>query len=246
MQGPLETLEEKLGYRFNDRSLLLRALTHRSWLAEQSSPMPQEGDNEQLEFLGDAVLGFVVSEALVKRFPFAHEGRLSQLKAHLVSAAHLYKCALEIGLGEYLQLGRGEERNGGRERRTLLANALEALIAAMHLDGGLPPARTLIDSHVLASLEQLAELGDEGLLNYKNLLQERAQALGLPYPRYATVGTSGPEHAKSFTVEVRISEELLTRATASSKKAASQQAAESLYQKVEQFALEDTKKEKRA
>ncbi len=229
----LHLLEEKLAYRFVDRRLLLNALTHRSWLAEQGSPLPEEGDNEQLEFLGDAVLGFVVSEALVRRYPSATEGRLSQLKAHLVSAHHLYQRALLLDIGDFLQLGKGEERNGGRMRKTLLANALEALIAAIHLDGGLAVAREFVEKQVLVSLEALEELGPAGLLNYKSLVQERAQALGLPFPRYFTVGTSGPEHAKLFTVEIRITDQLTARATASSKKAASQQAAEALYEKLE-------------
>ena len=233
MQVPVEELEAKLQYSFGNRQLLLRALTHRSWAAEHGSPMPEEGDNEQLEFLGDSILGFVVSEALLLRYPLAREGQLSQLKAHLVSAHHLHKCAVALGLGDFLQLGKGEERNGGRERKTLLANALEALIAAMHLDGGLAPARKLIEKHVLDRIERLEELGPVGLLNYKSLLQEQAQALGLPHPRYSTVGTSGPEHAKQFTVEAKIGEGLASRATASSKKAASQEAAERLFEKLE-------------
>lgn len=233
MRDPVEGLEERLGYKFRDRQLLQRALTHRSWLAEQGSPLPEEGDNEQLEFLGDSVLGFVVSEALVSRYPMAREGHLSQLKAHLVSAHHLHACALELGLGNFLQLGKGEERSGGRSRKTLLANALEALLAALHLDGGLEAARALIHTSVLARLAEIEELGPVALLNYKSLLQERAQDLGLAFPHYVTVATSGPEHAKLFTVEGRISEELRSRATASSKKAASQQAAEALYLRLE-------------
>jgi ribonuclease III len=235
-QSSLDSLSEKLGYRFKNRQLLVRALTHRSWLAEQGSPLPEEGDNEQLEFLGDSILGFVVSEELVLRYPAAHEGRLSQLKAHLVSAHHLHMCALDLGVGDFLQLGKGEERNGGRTRKTLLANALEAIIAAIHLDGGLTSAREFVQTHVLGSLKKLEESGPAALLNYKNVLQERAQALGLGFPRYVTISTSGPEHAKLFTVEARIGDALVTRATASSKKAASQQAAEKLYQKLEEYA----------
>ncbi|MDQ2840706.1 MAG: ribonuclease III [Acidobacteriota bacterium] len=233
MQAALEALEEKLGYRFTDRELLVRALTHRSWLAERGSPMPERGDNEQLEFLGDSVLGFVVSEALVLRYPLAREGRLSQLKAHLVSAHYLHQCAVKLGLGEFLQLGKGEERNAGRERKTLLANALEAVIAAMHLDGGVAVAREFVSKHVLASVEEIEEQGAAGLLNYKSLVQERAQALGLSFPRYSIVEISGPEHAKLFTIEAKIGDSLAGRATASSKKAASQQAAEELYERLE-------------
>ena len=227
-----EALQQRLEYRFNDRGLLLRALTHRSWLAERGSPSPDEGDNEQLEFLGDAILGFVVSEALVRRYPLATEGRLSQLKAHLVSAQHLHSCALEMSLGEYLLLGKGEDRNGGRARKTLLANAVEALIAALYLDGGLAAASGLIEREVLKRIESLEELGPAGLLNYKSLLQERAQALGFAPPRYITLGASGPEHAKLFTMEAKISDSKRSRATASSKKAASQRAAEKLYERL--------------
>jgi ribonuclease-3 len=229
MHHPLQALEERVGYKFKDRRFLERALTHRSWLAEQGSLLANDGDNEQLEFLGDSILGFVVSEALVRRYPMAHEGRLSQLKAHLVSASHLYSCALEIELGNFLHLGKGEERSGGRSRKTLLANAFEALIAAMHLDGGLAVACSFIENAVLGRLAEIDELGAIALLNYKSLLQERAQALGLAFPRYFTVGTTGPEHAKLFTIEAKIGDSLSSRATASSKKAASQQAAESLY-----------------
>ena len=232
MQYPIEDLEEKIGYFFSDRHLLIRSLTHRSWLSEQGVPMPEDGDNEQLEFLGDAVLGFVVSEELVRRYPEQREGSLSQLKAHLVSSSHLHQCALALGLGDHLQLGRGEDRNGGRERRRVLANALEAMIAALHLDGGINVARNFINRVILPTLDKSEEFEAIGLLNHKSLLQERAQAMGLPAPRYSTVRTSGPEHAKLFTVEVRVNQDLTDRATASSKKAASQLAAGQLFEKL--------------
>jgi ribonuclease-3 len=225
MTPPIERLEEKLGYRFRDRELLLRALTHRSCASE--FPPDQCADNEQLEFLGDAVLGFVVSEALVSRYPAALEGELSQWKSHLVSATYLYRCALSIDLGDYLRLGKGEERNGGRARRTVLANAFEAVIAAMHLDGGIEVATAFVRAKVLGEIDQMAD-GAIELLNHKSVLQERTQAMGLPMPRYFTVATAGPEHAKVFTVEARVGDVLSERATGSSKKAASQHAAEIL------------------
>lgn len=226
MQVSAEALEEKLGYRFRDRELLVQALTHRSWLAERGSAPPENGDNEQLEFLGDSVLGFIVSEALVLRHASAREGQLSQWKAQLVSSAHLHRCACALELGQYLLLGKGEERSGGRERKTLLANALEAIIAAIHLDGGIDQARDFIEEHVLRDLDKGASVYSVGLLNHKGLLHERAQALGLPAPQYTTIETSGPDHAKVFTVEVRIGDKFASRASGSSKKAASQQAAE--------------------
>jgi ribonuclease III len=208
--------------------LLVRALTHRSWLSERGSPLPENADNEQLEFLGDSVLGFVVSEALVRRHDAAREGQLSQWKAQLVSSAHLHRCASALHLGDYLLLGKGEERNGGRERKTLLANALEAIIAAIHIDGGIDAAREFIEDHVLGDLDAGASVDSLGLLNHKGLLHERAQALGLPAPQYTTIEASGPDHAKVFTVEVKIGNKWSSRASGSSKKAASQQAAEML------------------
>lgn len=240
MTRALEALEDQFGYRFLNRELLVRALTHRSWLSERGSPMPESGDNEQLEYLGDAILGFVVSEALVLKFPEAREGQLSQWKAHLVSAAYLHQRARVLGLGEFLRLGKGEERNGGRERKTLLANAFEALIAAMHLDGGIDVARKFIEVHVLSGMDRPQDVESIGLLNHKSVLQELSQALGLPIPRYFTVETSGPEHAKVFTVEVRAGDRLVCRARGTSKKAASQQAAERLIEQLK--AMEAAKK----
>jgi len=228
MNLQLEALERTLGHHFKDRELLLRALTHRSWLSERGSPLPENSDNEQLEFLGDSVLGFIVSETLVFRHAAAREGQLSQWKAQLVSSAHLYRCALALDLGQYLRLGKGEERNGGRERKTVLANALEAVLAALHLDGGIEVARRFTLQHILQVLDSGDTIDSIGLLNYKGILHERAQALGLPIPEYTTVETSGPDHAKVFTVEARIGDRLASRATGTSKKAASQQAAEML------------------
>ena len=237
MGRPVEELEIKLNHRFRDRVLLVRALTHRSWGSEHSPnlhgpKLEERRDNEQLEFLGDSILGFLVSEFLVRKHPSAAEGSLSQWKAHLVSSAHLYSCALELELGEYLVLGRGEERNGGRERRTLLANAVEAIIAAVYLDGGMEPARRLIEDRVLSVLQSEADIEALALLNFKSILQERSQAMGLPVPRYLIVETGGPEHAKSFTVEARIDERLVSRATGSSKKTASQLAAQLLIKRL--------------
>jgi len=220
-------LESKLGYTFSQPALLVRALTHRSSLSDKTGKMPEADDNEQLEFLGDSILGFVVSEALFRRFPNAREGQLSQWKSHLVSASYLHKRALTLGLGQYLLLGKGEERNGGRERPTLLANAFEAVIAAMHLDGGNDAARAFIETTVLAGLDKLDDEHIE-LLNHKSVLQERTQAMGLPVPRYTTITSSGPQHAKLFTVEARVGDGLSARAVGSSKKLASQRAAEEM------------------
>jgi ribonuclease-3 len=220
-------LEAKLGYRFSDHELLIRALTHRSSLSDKTGKMPAAEDNEQLEFLGDSVLGFVVSEALFRRFPNAREGLLSQWKGHLVSATYLHQRAVALGLGEFLVLGKGEDRNGGRQRPTLLSNAFEAVIAAMHLDGGPAVARVFIERTVLEGLDSLDNEHIE-LLNHKSVLQERTQAMGLPIPRYATISSTGPQHAKEFTVEARVGDGLTARAVGSSKKLASQRAAEAM------------------
>ena len=144
-------LEEKLNYRFRNQELLTRALTHRSWLSDRRPGDQDTADNEQLEFLGDSILGFIVSESLVRRDPRIREGQLSQWKAHLVSSTHLHQRALTLGLGDYLRLGKGEERNGGRERKTLLANALEAIIAAIYLDSSVETVRDFITIHVLGA-----------------------------------------------------------------------------------------------
>ncbi len=198
--------------------------SHRSRFSERP-PAPQVGDNEQLEFLGDSILGFIVSEVLVLKHPEAREGHLSKWKAHLVSAAHLHRCALELGLGEFLLLGRGEDMNGGREKKALLSDALEALIAALYIDGGLSAAQKFIEARVLHALPDASDSASFDILDYKSALQERAQSLGLPPPRYVTVDAEGPEHSKVFTVEVQLGGGMRSRATGSSKKVASQQAA---------------------
>lgn len=231
MTAAPEQLEQTLAHKFSNPELLLRALTHRSWTADRSLKAP-EHDNEQLEFLGDAVLGFFVSESLVARHPSASEGQLSQWKSHLVSAAHLYHCALNIGLGEFIRLGRGEERNGGRERKALLANAFEAVIAALFLDGGFGVAGRFVQTRVLDAIEATQDFEGLELLNSKSVVQERAQALGLPVPRYTTVETNGPEHAKIFVIEGRIGNQFTSRAQATSKKEASQRAAQLLLEQL--------------
>ena len=222
------TLEEIIGYQFTDRRLLDRALTHRSWIIEQHGEKRAGGDNEQLEFLGDSLLGFVVSEVLFLAHPNMNEGQLTQSKAQIVCAAHLHTCALKLGLGKFLFLGRGEERNGGRERRNFLADTLEAIIAAIFLDGGLEPAKTFITSYLIPGIASSSEVEALIILDHKGALQEQAQSRGLPTPRYSVVATSGPQHSKVFTVEARVGNYLASRASGTSKKQASQMAAQLL------------------
>jgi ribonuclease-3 len=223
MRADLEVLEEAAGYRFRSRDLLIRALTHTSHAYEQGQqPL---NDNEQLEFLGDAVLGFLVSECLVNRYPAYREGRLSIIKNYLVSASHLREAAQKLELGEYLLLGRGEELSGGRIKKGLLADAVEALIAAICLDGGVEAARDFVVRHILGAGPEGEESTDAPFTNFKGALQEVARSLNLPYPRYAVVSEHGPAHARRFTVEVRIGENLVAQAEGDSKKGAGQQAA---------------------
>lgn len=222
----LERLETTLGHRFARRELLRQALTHSSRTQDQlpSEPATEVLHNEKLEFLGDAILGFVASEALLERFPTLTEGQLSRIKANLVSARRLYRVAQGLDLGAFLRLGRGEEKTGGRVKPGLLADAVEALIAALYLDGDLAAARQFIRRFILADLDQVAV---ERLLvaDHKSALQEFLQARQVRSAEYRVVREEGPEHQKVFTVELRVDGQSYVTATASTKKAAEQEAA---------------------
>jgi ribonuclease-3 len=218
----LEALEAELGHVFLNRELLHRALTHKSHSFE-TQPHAEFTDNEQLEFLGDSILGFLVSERLVSELPSYPEGRLSKIKAHLVSSAHLYEVARDLHLGEYLILGRGEEMSGGRAKKALLANAVEALIAALYLDGGIAPVRRFVVDRIIANFQPPPDAQD-GITDYKSALQELAQSRKLPQPRYDIVAERGPAHSKTFVVEVRVGGKS-SKAEGMSKKSASQSAA---------------------
>jgi len=237
MPEELSSLERKLDHRFSDPSLLRRALTHSSQANETraASGLPA-GDNEELEFLGDSVLGFLVAEALVRRFPDFAEGDLSRLKAHLVSAAHLHGVARRLDVGSYLELGRSEEMSGGRAKKTLLVDALEALIAALYLDGGMEIVRAFVAAHILdAPVSADEDAGTDvqpAIANFKSALQELAQSRKLPQPRYAIVRERGPEHSKVFTVEVRVGKECGGQAEGRTKKIAAQRAARAVYERL--------------
>jgi len=228
MEEALAGLEAKLGYQFRDRELLQRAMTHRSRAFEGAQDEVSIGDNEQMEFLGDAILGFLVSEVLVARHPTFPEGRLSKLKAYLVSATYLYESAQDLGLGDHLFLGRGEELSGGRLKRALLANAMEALMAAIYLDGGIETVRPFVMTRVLRDFDSARGEDDSLVVDYKSALQELTQTMGLPMPRYSVVREEGPEHRKTFTVEARVGHDCVERAQGTSKKAAGQRAAQHL------------------
>jgi ribonuclease III len=223
MDADLDALEARIGHRFAARELLVRALTHKSLTADRASG--DSRDNEQLEFLGDSVLGFVISDCLVRRYPSYPEGKLSKLKAHLVSAARLYEVAKNLQLGDCLFLGKGEELSGGRAKKALLANAVEAVIAAIYLDGGMEPARALVENRVIGDFAFPDENESASMTDYKSALQERAQSMRLPPPRYVIVREEGPEHHKVFTVEARLGKEYTGQAKGLSKKSAGQEAA---------------------
>lgn len=249
----LARLEGALGHTFARRDLLLHALTHRSQAYELAmeggarAGEPERGDNERLEFLGDAVLGLIVAEGLYLANPGWQEGELTRLRAQLVSRRHMAEVAVEIGLGEHLRLGKGEERSGGRKKAAILANAMEAVIAAMYLDacasanGHLPqqdaalqPIREFARRHILGSaaddlareLKSGASLGD-----HKSALQEHLQASHSGVPVYLVESESGPDHRKRFQVELRLRHaggamgEVLATGNGSTKKKAEQEAA---------------------
>jgi ribonuclease III len=238
----ITALETALGYHFRRRAVIEQALTHSSQARELESQQPgtskvRVDDNEQLEFLGDAVLSLVTSEELFQRFPKFREGELSKLRAHVVSERHLIRVAEKLELGHYLRLGRGEEKSGGRSKRALLVDALEAVLAAIYLDGGMEPAREFILRGIL--IPELENMEREGgalpMTDFKSALQEALQGLGMPQPSYVLVQEAGPEHNKIFTVEARLNTkngesggEFVGRAQGSTKKTAEQDAARQL------------------
>ncbi len=211
MEPVLSELETALGYDFVNPELLLRALTHRSLANEriligEDDPGP-EGDNERLEFLGDAVLGLVVAESMFLLHPEWREGELTRVRAQLVSRQHVAEVATSLELGRHLRLSKGEDRSGLRRKTTVLSNTMEAVIGALFLDGGLDPVRTFVRRHVMGeAVEQLArELeSGEALGNYKSALQEYLQAAHAGAPVYRVKSESGPDHRKRFLVEVRL------------------------------------------
>lgn len=233
MEHPIENLEERIEYAFKDRSLLVRALTHSSYANECRF---EQGDNEQLEFLGDTIIGFAVSEYLLLNHPDFSEGQLSKLRAQLVSSSSLFRSASALQLGRFLRLGKGEEKNGGRNKQAVLVDATEALAAALYLDGGMEAAR----GFVLRQLEE--ELGDirSGRFvssNYKSSLQEKLQSLREEAPVYSVIDESGPDHRRKFCVRLTIGGEPAAQGQGETKKSAEQDAARQALEKVErQFA----------
>jgi ribonuclease-3 len=227
----LEQLQERLRYSFGDRGILLQSLTHTSFGHEflQTKTIAQR-DNERLEFLGDAILDVIVSDILLEAFPNANEGQLSKMRAAVVNEKTLAQLAASIGLGECVRLGKGELQTGGAQKPSILASTFEALIAAIYLDGGFnavyPVVRHLFAGFFIEERELMA------YYDHKTQLQEIVQARWKITPTYHLVHSEGPDHAKTFEVEVRMSGRKLATAQGSSKKEAEQNAARAAIQTV--------------
>jgi ribonuclease-3 len=224
-RDPLTELEAAIGHPFRDRSFLTRALTHSSF-ANEADPKADVRDNETFEFLGDSILGFLVAELLFRVHPEWGQGWLTKARAELVSEAYIAEKGRVLGLGAALRLSPTDERAGGRDRDARLADAFEALVAAVYLDGGLEAARTAVERLVAGDLAEL-EPGELSRRDFKSALQERAQAEGAPLPRYRLVSESGPDHARRFVYEVRYGgrDELTATGEGPSKKEAQREAA---------------------
>jgi ribonuclease III len=227
-----ERLQERLSYEFRQPALLDRALTHSSVIPELRGLRPEEApastivqdDNERFEFLGDAVLELLASEYLLAKFPDWSEGQLSKSRARIVNARSLELAARRLQIGEHLRLGRGEEKTGGREKQTILADAFEAVIAAIYLDGGLEPARKVLVRWLFEhALEEDGERMAES--DRKSALQEFLQGRGQPPAEYRLSGETGPDHQKVFEIEVWANGERLARGSGGTKKEAEQRAA---------------------
>lgn len=202
----LKQLEESLGYHFRDRALIERALTHRSWAHEQVAPGEEEKarrlHNEALEFVGDSVLGLAVASYLFQSNPELTEGDLSKMKHRLVSAPTLARVAKRLAIGDFIRVGRGEEKTGGRRKRALLADVFEAVLAAIYLDGGYEAATEFV---YRALIEELGDASPESAAaaDFKTMLQENVQAVCRETPKYSVIKTEGPPHRRIFHVEVR-------------------------------------------
>lgn len=229
LRDEFETLQRVIDYRFHDRGLLEHAMTHTSRANEDVSGGVV--DNESLEFLGDAVLGFVIADLLFREFPASSEGEKSKMKAALVSTGALARQAERLHLGDHLLLGRGEEKTGGRRKQALLADGYEALIAAIYLDGGIEQARAFIAREFAPLVAEVREGSFSGQ-DYKSTLQEFLQSRDRPLPEYRLAGTIGPDHRKQFRVEVVVNGDALAEGVGPSKKEAEQEAARRAIEKL--------------
>ncbi len=215
---PEQQFEEIIGYKFKDISLLKRALTHSSYANENR--LKPLSDNERTEFLGDAVLEIVVSEFLFLNYPDKREGEMTRLRASIVCEPTLAYCASQIRLGEFIFLSRGEEKTGGRQRKSVVSDAMEAVIGAIYLDGGMEPASAYIHKFILTDIEHKLMFSDS-----KTLLQEMVQARYKTIIHYELLETTGPDHARTFTVAAMLDDKPLSKGVGSNKKSAEQEAA---------------------
>ena len=216
----IQHLETGLGYRFNDPAQLVSALCHSSYVNEQTQPSMVS--NERLEFLGDAVLNLAISHLLMHHFPDLAEGELSRKRAHLVNETRLAKIAREIGIGPHLLLGKGEELTEGRDKNSILADAVEAIIAAIYLDGGFDAAFSFVEKQFQERLRKVNR--SRYATDYKSKLQERVQSIYHQVPRYQVVDSKGPDHDKTFTVQMTVAG-ICAEGDGKSKKMAEQEAA---------------------
>jgi ribonuclease-3 len=219
----LQNLQKRMDYNFNDDTLLRAALTHKSYLRRHFNDHKMPSPFERMEFLGDSILGFIVSKELFSRLPNEQEGKLSKLKSKIVSETYLTLKANALELGKYLLLSPEEAASGGAEKASILSDSVEALICAIYLDSGIAAAARFIKNHILANYEETVTRDE--LVNYKSILQEYLQARNQDPPKYITVSEDGPEHQKVFTIEVRVGNKLSCIGKGNTKKTAHQEAA---------------------
>lgn len=222
----IQKLSEKIGYVFNDKELLINALTHSSFVNENK--LKYSNNNERLEYLGDAILDAVISDHLYNKYSEVEEGALTKERAVIVCETSLCLCGKKLGIGEYLILGRGEENNGGRERPSMIADSVEAVIGAVFIDGGWEAAKKT----ALYILEEVIDKASVGQLNkdYKSLVQEKYQAMGETYINYVVTKEQGPDHNKTFYIDLIINGKVLGKGVGKSKKEAEQRAARLVYE----------------
>lgn len=226
--SPYTPLTRRLGHRFHQPSLLEEALRHSSFVNEQADPDLR--DNERLEFLGDAVVNLVVGHMLMTAYPEAPEGELSRMRANLVNEGQLAAIAQAVDLGAHLHLGKGEAQDGGQAKPSILADSLEALVAAIYLDAGYEVARQVVERHFAAAVAAISRPTADR--DHKSRLQERVQSEGGRVPRYRMLSATGPDHDKTFRVELTVGD-MVTEGTGKSKKAAEQSAARHLLARLE-------------
>ncbi len=226
--GDLSKLQGEFGYNFKDNDLLITALSHRS--IQNMVDNHTFVSNERLEFLGDSILGMIISEFLYNSYPNYREGELTKIKGLLVSEAILFKIAMRIGLGEYIIMSKAEEKSGGRKRKTILADTYEAVLGAIYLDGGYIPTQKAVNRHILENHKEF--IGDTEFINYKGRLLEYTQGHNMGVPHYEVAKEEGPEHRKTFEVVAKIRGEKLGSGSGRTKKQAEREAARAAMKKL--------------